>query len=415
VDRGTADVTARRSATGRGGRSSLDAGLLAPALSVAGLIVVGLLSLGLLTGNLPALPGGLGSSGNGGPSRTATPSNVVIVDPRADVPGTIVYVKAGNVWLQHGNRADQLTTGGRDSMASFSPDGAWVYFVRTTPEAGRWRINGAARRFRLATPTLMRIDPDGGSEPEALLTGRVTSGSFTWSYFLRQPAVSPDGTRVALVTDGPDPSKSDVVLQVLDLATLQLTRINAPENEPLGHQDPVWSPDGRSIAYVQNARDGARGAPVIAVYDTTTGKARVLTGPGYTTPIWSHRGKYLAATRTTAFGTDVVILDGRGTELLRVTNDGRSFAPVWSPVGDAIAYLVIDHGVTDLWLAPIDIAGLPISEGERIQMTISAGLDAGSRPDWWVPEDLIPTPPPTPTPPPIVGPSTTAAPASPSP
>jgi hypothetical protein len=121
---------------------------------------------------------------------------------------------------------------------------------------------------------------------------------------------------------------------------------------------------------------------------------------------------YIAATRTTAFGTDVVILNGRGSELLRVTSDGRSFAPVWSPVGDAIAYLVIDHGVTDLWLAPIDITGLPVISGERIPMTISAGLDAGSRADWWVPEDLIPTPPPTPTPAPTVAPSAAAPPPS---
>ena len=403
-------MTVRRSTTGGG--SSLRSGLLAPGLSLAGLLIVGKLSLGLLSGNLPALPGGPGSSGGGGPGRTATPSDVVIVDPRADVPGTLVYVKAGNVWLQRGNRAGQLTTGGRDSMATFSPDGVWVYFVRTTPESGRWQINGQARRFRLATPTLMRVRADGESEPEALLTGRITSGELSWSSFMRQPAISPDGTKAALVTDGPDPTKSNVVLQVLDLETLTLTRISAPENEPLGHQDPAWSPDGRYLAFVQNGRDGTRGAPVVMLYDTTTGKATALTGPGYSTPVWSHRGKYLAATRTTALGTDVVILDGRGSELLRVTNDGRSFSPAWSPIGDAIAYLEIDHGVTDLWLAPIDITGLPVLDGERIQLTIAAGLDAGSRPGWWVAEELIPTPPPTPTPAPTAVPSTGAPPGS---
>jgi hypothetical protein len=50
----------------------------------------------------------------------------------------------------------------------------------------------------------------------------------------------------------------------------------------------------------------------------------------------------------------------------------------------------------------VDITGLPLADGDRIQLTISAGLDAGSRPGWWVPEDLIPTPPPSPTPAPSV-------------
>lgn len=384
-----------RRTTGRSGDSLLASGLLAPGLSAVGLLVVGVLSLGLLTGNLPVLSGGDGP-GDGGPVRTPTPSNVVIVDPRADVPGALVYAKAGNVWVQRGDRAVQLTEGGQDSMPAFSPDGIFVYFVRTVPEPGRWRINGLSRRFRLATPTLMRIRADGEREPEALLTGKISSGVYTWSYFIRQPAISPDGTKAALITDGPDPTKRDVVLQVLDLETLKLTDLKAPETSPLGHQDPAWSPNGRYLLYVRNGRDGTRGAPVIMRYDTTTGKSVAITGPGYATPAWSPDGRFIAATRTTTFGTDVVILDARlGFELARLTNGERSFSPVWSPIGDAVAYLEIDRGVTDLWLAPIDETGQPAAGADRIQLTIAAGLDAGSRPGWWVPPELIPTPPPT--------------------
>ena len=397
-------MSLRRSATGGG--SILDWGLLAPFLSAAGLVLVGVLSLGLLTGDLPFSAGPGNGPGDGGPIRTPTPSDIVIVDPRADVPGALVYAKAGNVWVQRGDRASQLTNGGQDSMPAFSPDGTWVYFIRTIPEPGRWRVNGLSRRYRLATPSLMRIRTDGESGPEALLTGRVTSGSYTWSYFLRQPAISPDGTTAALITDGPDPTKRDVVLQVLDLETLKLTDLKAPETAPLGHQDPAWSPDGRYLLYVKNGRDGSRGAPVIMRYDTTTGKSAAITGPGYATPAWSPDGRFIAATRTTAFGTEVVILDARlRSELLRLTNQGRSFSPVWSPIGNSIAYLEIDRGVTDLWLAPIDTAGNPVADGERLQLTIAAGLDAGSRPGWWIPPELIPTPPPPTPPPPTAAPS----------
>ncbi|MES2208761.1 MAG: hypothetical protein V4515_01035 [Chloroflexota bacterium] len=373
-----------------------------------GLLVIGFLSFSLLTGNVLPGSGGNGGNGNGdgGPRRTPTPSNVVIVDPRADVLGTIVYVKAGNVWLQRGAKATALTSGGRDSMASISADGQWIYFIRTADESGRWRVGGVARRFRLATASLMRIRPDGAAAPEVLLAGRITSGQYTWSYFLRQPVVSPDGSRIVVITDGPDPAKSDVVLKEFDPVAGTLTSLKAPQVSPLGHQDPAWSPDGSSLLFVKNARDGSRGAPVVMRYDFATGKATAVTGPGYTSPAWSPDGRYIAATRTTTFGTDVVILDAlRGTELLRVTGDERSFAPVWSPAGDAIAYLSIDGGVTDLWLANLDATDTLALKGEPLALTIAAGLDAASRPGWWIPRELLPTPPPTPTPVPTVSPA----------
>ena len=217
-------MTPRR--VGRTGPRRLPLGDLSlpDVFAAIGLIVVAVLSVALLTGNLPV--GRVGDGGDGGitgPIKTATPSNVVIVDPRSNVPGTILYVKAGNIWLQHGATATALTSGGHDAMPSFSADGTWIYFIRSVNETSKWRISGVARRFRLQTPTLMRIKPDGSAAPEALLTGRVKSGSYGWSYFLRQPVVSPDGSTIVVVTDGPDPTRSDVVLKSFNPATGKLT------------------------------------------------------------------------------------------------------------------------------------------------------------------------------------------------
>ena len=50
-----------------------------------------------------------------------------------------------------------------------------------------------------------------------------------------------------------------------------------------------------------------------------------------------------------------MILDApRGRELLRVTNDDASWAPVWSPAGDAIAFLHLDGQIVDLRMAVLD-------------------------------------------------------------
>jgi Tol biopolymer transport system component len=368
---------------------------VAPTLSAVGLIVVALVSFALLGGSLPRLPGG---PDQGGPIRTPTPSNVVVVPNVARVSGSLLYVKDGNVWIQSGSQAHQLTTGGQDSMPAWSADGTSIYFVRTQAESGRWPSGGTIHTYNLEIPSLLRINGDGSGQPDILLTGRVKRGSNTWSYFIREPSITPDGATVAIVTDGPDPTFSDIVVKLLKIATGKLTNPHLPEAQSLGHQDPAWSPDGKTLLYVRNNREGSRGTPAIYRYNVASEKSTALTGAGYTAPAWSHDGRYVAATLTSTFGTDVVILDAKtGNELLRVTTDENSFSPVWSPKGDAIAFFRVEHGVVDLYLMPLVGAAPTWTLGAPLPLTISAGLDAASRPTWFIPADQLP-PPPTPTP-----------------
>lgn len=369
---------------------------VAPMLSVVGLVIVALVSFALLGGALPKIAGS-GGDQPGGPIRTPTPSNVVVVDPRSDIPGSLLYVKDGNVWVQSGSSARQLTSGGQDSMPTWSADGATIYFVRNKAETGRWPSGGTIHTYNLEVPSLLRINADGSGQPVVLLTGIVKRGSNTWSYFIREPSITPNGATAAIVTDGPDPTVSDIVVKFLDLATGKLTNPHLPESLSLGHQDPAWSPDGKTLLYVRNAREGARGTPAIYRYNVATGKSTALTGAGYTAPAWSHDGRYVAATLTSNFGTDVVILDPKTGSQFRVTTDESSFSPVWSPKGDAIAFLRVEHGVVDLYLMPLLGTAPNWTLGTPIPLTISAGLDAASRPSWFIPADQLP-PPPTPTP-----------------
>ena len=106
---------------GGGGGIAVRGTPIAALISLIGLLIIGAGTLAVFTGRLPFLPGGGG--GDAGGAMTPAPSNVVVVDPRSKIPGSIVYAKAGNIWLQTGSDARQLTDGGDDAMPTWSADG----------------------------------------------------------------------------------------------------------------------------------------------------------------------------------------------------------------------------------------------------------------------------------------------------
>jgi Tol biopolymer transport system component len=391
---------------------------IAVILSIVGLVVVAMGTLTLGSGNLPfsigggTTPGG-GGGGGGGAAQTVLPSNIVVVPtekPGIKVPGTLVYAKAGNIWVQSNGQATQLTNGGTDSMPSFSPDGATVYFVRTRDVRGLWPIQGNLAFYQMNVPTLMAV-PTAGGNPRKILDGLIDPGGpRKWMAFIREPVLSPNGRTMAIASDLPDPTRTDVTIKLYDLKTGKLTDPRLAQVSPLGHQDPAWRPDGKLLLYVYNNRDGAKGAPQIYAYNPATGKTRPVTTPGYLHPSWSPDGQYFAATRTSAFGTDVVILNAStGAQVAQLTNDGESWAPAWSPAGDEIAYLHVSGQVVDLRMVQLTGSAPTWTVSDPINLTQDSGLDSVSRPDWFVPADQLPAATPAPSvptaPPPTASPS----------
>ena len=371
---------------------------LAPGLAIAGLLVVALITLDLLQGNVPLVNTRIGNGGSGGDDnnpaglQSAAPSNVIVVPPDVVAfAGSIVYAKEGNIWIQTGKQVHQLTTGGNDSMPSWSPDGKTVYFVREVDGIGHWPAGGVVRDYQMTIPNVMKVAADGSSDPVQVISGKVSKNGYTWQSWIREPVLSPDGHTLAMVSDRPDPSASDVVLQFYDTTTKKSTIPKLTEMAPLGHQDPAWRPDGKVLLYVRNARDGPKGAPAIWRWDVVKGKASPLTGPGYLEPSFSPDGLYVAATKTSTFGNDLVILDAsNGRELLKLTDDGASWAPVWSPLGDSIAFLHIQGQIVDLKLVRLDGAAPNWTVKDVISLTEVSGLDGESRPGWFIPADQLP-------------------------
>ncbi len=369
-------------------------------LSAAALLVVALITIDLYRNPIPSLPGGQPPSPSRPPTaeavaRTASPSLAAVATPAAgSLPGSMAYVKGSNLWIRTGTRATQLTfstAGSRVSQPAWSADGRWLYYVDTRVKNASWYNpddGGAISHFTLNYPVLCRIRPDGSGRQD-VLSSLVKSGSLESFYWIRQPSIAPDGSAAVVVSDGPSGpglvGAGDTVLHLVDLATGKLgAALPLPENPPLGHSDPTYSADGTKIAYVMEGRDGAQGAPQIWIYDLRTGKERLLAEDARG-PSWSPDGKYLAATLVDGSRLDIVVLDAAtGAQVGRVTYDGFSWAPVWSPEGDQLVYLHLTSTVVEMFMTEVNRSDAGFDFQPGLDLTDYGSLDGDSRPAWYV-------------------------------
>jgi Tol biopolymer transport system component len=120
---------------------------------------------------------------------------------------------------------------------------------------------------------------------------------------------------------------------------------------------PVWSPDGKRIAYQSN-RDGSYH---IYVMDTDGGNTKQISSGAEIDdrhPTWSPDGSAIAVDSGDATHREIFIIDVSSQRRTQVTKSGAiaSF-PSWSPDGKRIGYYVYDAGTMDVWMSARDGSG----------------------------------------------------------
>jgi Tol biopolymer transport system component len=120
---------------------------------------------------------------------------------------------------------------------------------------------------------------------------------------------------------------------------------------------PVWSPDGKRIAYQSN-RDGTYH---IYVMDTDGGNTKQISSGSEIDdrhPAWSPDGSAIAVDSGDATHREIFIIDVSSQRRTQVTKSNAiaSF-PSWSPDGKRIGYYVYDAGTMDVWLSARDGSG----------------------------------------------------------
>jgi Tol biopolymer transport system component len=190
------------------------------------------------------------------------------------------------------------------------------------------------------------------------ITPGGTATRTTFSNGSADPAYSPDGSKIAFVSD-----TQIFVMNADGSGRRQVT------TSPTTKTDPTWSADGTRIAYVANSFDvdGQTDLEIWAI--GADGIARTqLTSNAFsdTQPAWSPLGNRIAfvSNRTGDTDRNVYVMNSNGTDQQSVTPNsppscssncyqGHDDDPSWSPDGSKIAYIHGDGptggGLPDIW------------------------------------------------------------------
>jgi Tol biopolymer transport system component len=300
----------------------------------------------------------------------------------------------------------QISDQGAQGMAVWRKDGKELYYVAadrglmavTVSTSSDFEFGKPKMLFRSPDTTPvgaggMSITPDGERVVMAVpppqlrqLTmfdrqGKVVSKIGEPGLYV-QPGVSPDGKSVVVMRN--DLKTGNLDIWTYDIATSKGTAITndvPPENAP------IWSPDGKQVAYVstresyagiyQKAADGTGGEELLFRY--TPGAGMVLTD-------WSPDRKfmtfYTGVLLLVPLRADQQALDRKAIEWLREDYDvaqGR-----FSPDGRFLAYLSneADHEHMQVYVRPFD-ASKPEAPGPGPAVQISKNKEGAVGMIFW--------------------------------
>lgn len=228
---------------------------------------------------------------------------------------------------------------------------------------------------------IFAISPSGGA------TDRLTTFSFGHNI---DPAVSPDGSRIAFSRGGQIWVMKASGMKADGTGATQITDTSTAKTKP------AWSPDGTRIAYVANSFDvdGQTDLEIWAINADGSGRTQLTnnTVPD-DQPAWSPDGTQIAfvSARSGDTNRNIYLMnsDGSGTAVSLTANSteplyqGHDDGPSWSPDGSEIAYSNNGDGDADVYKMDAN----PATKDWTNLTDANAGLDV--EPAWSPDDDSI--------------------------
>jgi hypothetical protein len=292
--------------------------------------------------------------------------------PRPAEPGFIAYTRAvpggaSPIWLSDrgGRRRIQVTRpppGAADGSPALPLQPFAMAYQRTVAGVSQIYIG----------------DPLG--DPTVQLNSLFPGGRDTgFSAGARDPALSGAANDVAFSVG----SGADCSIWVMSLSGAGQRRLTDHGETPGCDHAPVWSPDGKSVAFARTSTDPAGNPRTTAVLmvPVAGGTPRALGFLASATAFSWAPGKQIvfvsAATPSQPPSLRVVNPDGIGMRTL-LSSAALTDRPVWAPGQDAIALVERrPDGSTDIYT-------VPAAGGRPVNITNTPGVSEG-RPSWMYP------------------------------
>jgi TolB protein len=311
------------------------------------------------------------------------PGRVVLPVKQLPVPGRLYATKGRVLYRFSGTRLTRLR------FASHVKDPA------VTHDGDRL----AVARLEDQSSTIV-VSDDTGENPQTITPPSAAEGSL-WAF---APGFNSDGSHIVYLTDrGKQPSSpqnlqpNDLGVWSYDVSSGKSRQLVWPYAYTGGDSDPSYRPgETDQLLYTTYLYGGAPTEPVARLtwMSVRTGATVYLSPDAQRNfePALSPDGRYVAFIRAGAGSDDLYVMPLAPTytreprpypsETATLIQSGIVSQPVWSPDGDAIAFLMLTKGSFDLYIVPVSTAGTVLATGPAQAVTHGSYLDADSRLAW---------------------------------
>ena len=274
---------------------------------------------------------------------------------RYAAPGYLLFVQDGTLMARHFDPASLGVSGDAMPLAEHVE----VDMVRGTG------------LFTISDNGILVYEPGGATAGRQRIlwfdrSGKQIAETGTPGIF-DNPSISPNGKSLAVGLTDPGTDKPDI--WILDVARGVKTRLTLSSSVSV---DPVWSPDGKEIAFLSNRAEGRLNLFMMNSDGTGDATPLVVDDAAERDPSWSVDGHYLLFSRK-ELGPGAhseiwaVPLTGERKPFDVLRGQFNLYQEAISPDGRWLAYVSDESGRPEVYIAPF------LREGGRLLVSASGG------------------------------------------